>query len=181
MQAESHLMESPRESPHPCVSGPATADGHANALLIRRLYASLQARDHVEAAKCYADDASFEDIAFRLGNKDDIALMWRLVCGRLRGLEIGEVAADASVGVGTWVPRYPPLIGGEGKPDVVNPTTSVFRFREGRIVEHRDFCDPVAWARQAFPFPIDRVMGRVGFMRRLLARLKLRRGRRDPE
>ena len=70
MQARSHLMESPRESPLPGMSGHATADGHANALLIRRLYASLQARDHVEAAKCYADDASFEDIAFRPRKRD---------------------------------------------------------------------------------------------------------------
>ena len=49
--------------------------GHPNSVVIRRLYAALKAGDHRAAAACYADGATFEDIAFRLQGKAAIALL----------------------------------------------------------------------------------------------------------
>ncbi len=98
--------------------------------------------------------------------------MWRLVC-LTEGLEVEigpSILADARVGVGEWVPLYPAAPSWMRGKRVVNPTTSVFRFENGAIVEHTDLVDPRAWARQMFGAPAGFVIGRVEWLRRGLAR-----------
>jgi hypothetical protein len=155
---------------------PDGAAGHPNALLVRRLYTALARNDASAAAECYADDARFEDIAFRLQGKPAIALMWQVVCRKLEEVATGEVLAGSHIGVGIWIPRYPRLLG--RGPSVVNPTTSLFRFHEGAIIEQTDLCDAAAWAAQAFTFPVSAAMARLAPARRLLARRTMRKHRR---
>ena len=77
------------------------------------------------------------------------------------------IAADDSTGRGDWVASY--ILG--GRP--VETTYVDVRFERGKIARHSDDCDPMAWASQAFPFPISLAMGRIGLLRGLLASLKL--------
>jgi hypothetical protein len=53
------------------------------------------------------------------------------------------------------------------------------------IVNHVDHCDAMAWATQAFPFPLNLAFGASGWLRRHMANKKLKQfiagsRRRDP-
>ena len=146
---------------------------HPNAQKIQEFYTAIR-RGEEAAADCYAPDASFEDIAFRLTNREDIRNMWRLVCSAAPVVEFDSVSADAEGGRAHWTACY--VFGKTrskpGRP-VKNDTTSEFRFRDGQIVQQRDHADAPQWARQAYRFPIGIVLGRVGPLRRWGARRKL--------
>lgn len=152
---------------------------HPNARLIETLYSSLRARDAEAAAACYAPDAYFEDIAFRLGRREDIFTMWRLVCDDKTELKVTHfeiVSADDERGRGWWFADY------EFKParflprrSVSNGIVSAFVFRRGEILRQDDLCNPKDWAKQAYPFPLSRIVGRFELLRRIGARSKLRK------
>jgi len=149
---------------------------HPNALRIAKLYTAIKGRDLAAIAACYAEDAYFEDIAFQRSCKGKIMEMWRFVCHGLTSVDFdaNAISADDRTGSGRWTAKYY-----FGKTDtkagrwVENPTNSSFKFHGGYIVEHRDDCDPMAWARQALRYPICLVVGSVTPLRRGLAALKL--------
>jgi hypothetical protein len=143
---------------------------HPNARLVETLYASLRDDQPNAAAACYASDAHFEDIAFRLDGRERILQMWRLVCGREVEVTFDSVVADDRRGRGHWVASY--TVTENGRP-VVNDITSKFAFRDGLIVNHLDRCDAMAWAAQAYPFPKNLAAGLIGPLRRYKARQML--------
>jgi hypothetical protein len=71
---------------------------HPNARLIETLYSSLRDDKPDAAAACYAPDAHFEDIAFRLDGRERILQIWRLVCSQKVGVTFGSVVADEQQG-----------------------------------------------------------------------------------
>ena len=144
---------------------------HPNVRLIETLYSSLRDDKPDATAACYAADAHFEDIAFRLDGREFILQMWRLVCSREVGVTFDSVVADDQKGSANWVARY--TFADTGR-KVTNPTTSHFAFRDGLIVNHVDRCDAVAWATQAYPFPKNLAAGLIGPLRRYVARKKLK-------
>lgn len=151
---------------------------HANAEVIRRLYTAIAHADPDAIMTCYADDAvddaSFEDIAFRRHGRKEIHQMWRMVCHAKPKVNIVSAAADDRTGTGRWKADY--MFGrtetDPGRP-VRNTLDSTFTFRNGRIVSHRDDCDAMAWARQAFAFPASFVAGSIAPLRRFSAARKL--------
>lgn len=155
---------------------------HPNVHLIETLYISLRDNKPETAAACYAADAHFEDIAFRLDGRESILQMWRLVCSREVSVTFDSVVADNQKGGANWVARYAFTDTGR---KVTNPTTASFDFRDGLIVNHVDHCDAMAWATQAFPFPLNLAFGASGWLRRHMANKKLKQfiagsRRRDP-
>jgi len=141
--------------------------------LIRTLFDRYQELDHAGMSQCYHDNATFEDIAFQLNNKQQIGTMWHMICRH--GIEV--VVADES----------PRLVGEEVVADitvtynfsdsgrkVVSPIACFFRFRDGLIIEQRDEADPVDWARKAIGGLKGWIAGHFGFVRRLVARRKIR-------
>ena len=145
---------------------------HPNARLIEKLYSSLRDDKPDAAAACYAGDAHFEDIAFWLNGRDYILQMWRLVCSQKVRVSFDSVVADDQHGGANWVAKYTIT---ETRRKVTNPTTAHFDFRDGLIVNHRDQCDAMAWATQAFPFPLNLAFGSIEPLRRGVARNKLKR------
>jgi ketosteroid isomerase-like protein len=147
---------------------------HPNAQLIEKLYTAIMNHDAAAIAACYADDAIFEDIAFRRHGRKQIHEMWRLVCHARPAVTSGPVSADDQKGTGRWTADY---MFGKTATDpgrrVVNSLTSEFTFRGGLIATHRDTCDPVAWAKQAYPFPKWLVAAYVPPLRRFAAARKL--------
>jgi hypothetical protein len=155
---------------------------NANAQLIERLYSALQRHDAAAMAACYCDGKLlFHDIAFHIENdKPRLYGMWRMICEGESGLEVDikHVEADDRTGEAHIIDTY--WFGKDTKRDkpghrVVNDITSCFRFREGRIAEHIDYCDPKAWASQAIPGPLGWLAGRVRVMRSSKADGKLTR------
>jgi ketosteroid isomerase-like protein len=149
---------------------------HSNAQLIEKLYSALRDGDPSAAATCYAHDAKFQDIAFRLQGRERIHQMWRLVCHGNVAVTFASIVADDQTGGGHWVASYSfgKSATKPGRP-VVNKTTSEFIFRNGLITSHRDRCDAKAWAAQAYPFPINLLAGSIGPLRRYMAHRKLHR------
>jgi hypothetical protein len=143
---------------------------HTNVHLIETLYSSLRDNKPETAAACYAADARFEDIAFRLKGRESILQMWRLVCSREVGVTFDSVVADDQKGGANWVAKYKMA---KTRRKVTNPSTSHFAFRDGLIVDHRDRCDAMAWAAQAFPFPLNLAIGSIEPLRRYIAGKKL--------
>ena len=145
---------------------------HPNALLLRRLFTSLQNRDHEAMADCYAPSATFRDIAFDLEDRPEIHAMWRMICTTtavkvtIEGIEANDHAGRARI-----VDDY---VFSETQRRVINPIESRFKFQDGRIVEHRDECDARRWASQAFGGVKGWVAGRVRLLRARAAARKLR-------
>jgi ketosteroid isomerase-like protein len=149
---------------------------HRNAQRIETLYTALARGDADAAAACYvdADDAYFEDIAFRRHGREEIHQMWRMVCDAKPMVTFGSAIADDQRGNGHWTADY--MFGKTENPPgrhVVNNTTSKFTFRDGLIVKHHDQCDARVWARQAYSVPRSFFAG-FGPPRRRGAARKLR-------
>jgi limonene-1,2-epoxide hydrolase len=145
---------------------------HANAVLLRRLFTSLQERNHQAMADCYAPSATFRDIAFDLRGGREIHAMWRMICTTTPvKVTIQQVEADDRGGRARIVDEY---TFSDTQLPVVNPITSRFRFENGRIVEHRDECDARRWAEQAIGGVKGWLAGRVRPLRAWKATRKLR-------
>ena len=53
---------------------------HANQTTLENLYLAFSQLDADGMAACYADSARFEDEAFSLRGKHEVAGMWRMLC-----------------------------------------------------------------------------------------------------
>jgi len=141
--------------------------------IITALYDALDSGAGDAMATLYAPDARFSDPAFGELTGEQAGDMWRMLTSRATDLEVelAEHEADGDEGRARWIATY---TFSTGRP-VVNEIEARFRFRDGRIVEHRDSFPFHRWARQALG-PAGWVLGAWPF--RLLVR---RRARADLE
>ncbi|HSD23175.1 MAG TPA: nuclear transport factor 2 family protein [Solirubrobacterales bacterium] len=123
-----------------------------NARLIQDLYEAMDRHDGEAMARLYQPDGRFSDPAFGELSGAEAGDMWRMLTGRAEDLsvELAEHSAQGDEGTARWIARY--TFTRTGRP-VVNDVRARFRFREGRIVEHRDSFPFWAWARQALGPP----------------------------
>jgi ketosteroid isomerase-like protein len=141
-----------------------------NALLIEKLFTSLDKHDHQSMADCYHTDARFTDIAFDLTGKKQIHAMWHLICEGNIHTTLISFDADEQKGKAELVDEY--TFSDTGRP-VKNTITSNFKFQNGLIVEHHDICDAEDWAEQALGGVKGFLAGKFGFLRGLTASQKL--------
>jgi len=119
-----------------------------NAQVIERLYSSFQKRDAAGMAGCYDDEAFFEDPVFGRMPAWRARAMWRMFCEGESDLhlEVSGVTADGESGAAHWDARYTlPAT----KRRVVNRIDARFRFRDGRIIDHKDSFDLWRWSSMA--------------------------------
>lgn len=123
-----------------------------NAGLIRDLYEAMDRHDGETMAAMYDPNGSFSDPAFGELTGAEAGDMWRMLTGRAEDLrvELAEHSADGDEGSARWIARY--TFTRTGRP-VVNDVRARFRFKDGRIIEHRDSFPFWAWARQALGPP----------------------------
>lgn len=133
-----------------------------NAELIRQLYEAMDRHDGDAMAKLYAPDARFRDPAFGELTGAEAGDMWRMLTGRSEDLrvELAERAADGDTGTARWIATYTFRT---GRP-VVNDIRAEFRFRDGKITEHRDSFSFWRWSRQALG-PIGLALGWTPLLR----------------
>ncbi len=123
---------------------------HPNAELIKRFYRAFDEGDGETMAACYAPDVRFSDPVFPNLQGARVGAMWKMLTAgkaesRLR-VELLEHEADEQRGSAHWKARYRFTETGRL---VVNDVHATFRFRYGRIAEHRDAFSFYRWARQA--------------------------------
>jgi ketosteroid isomerase-like protein len=143
---------------------------HPNRDIVARLFTALDRHDHAAMADCYAESASFSDIAFHLTGRPRIHAMWHMICeGDIRArFEIVDV--DDRRGVVDVVDDY------TFRPTsrrVNNRIRSYFEFENGRIVAHRDTCDARRWAAMALGGLGGFLAGVLPFVRRRKAAARL--------
>lgn len=127
---------------------------NANEQTLTRLYTAFAALDADTMASCYSAEASFEDPAFSLKGKRDIAGMWHMLCAATRAknredwrLEFSDVRADHGSGHVHWEAHYRFSV--SNRP-VHNIIEADFSFTpEGLIASHTDHFDFWRWSRQA--------------------------------
>src|SRR5689334_22270835 len=154
---------------------------HANVVLLQKLFSRLNEHNHQAMVECYHAEATFRDIAFELRGKEQIHAMWQMICegrGNIRAA-FEVVEADDHRGQVKVVDDYTfyasddsPLSSGR---EVHNVIDSRFRFRNGLIIEHHDFCDAQVWARMALGGIKGFLAGRFRFLRSRKAQQKLNR------
>lgn len=121
---------------------------HPNAELITRFYEAFAQRDGASMAACYADDASFSDPVFPGLEGVEPGAMWRMLTEQGKDLQItfSDVQADDASGSAHWEATYTFSVTGRKVHNVID---AKFRFRDGKIAEHRDHFDLYRWTRMA--------------------------------
>jgi uncharacterized protein len=143
---------------------------HTNAILLQRLFTSLDQHDHRSMADCYHPEARFTDIAFDLRGENKIHAMWHMICqGDIRAT-FELLDADDYNGRVSLVDDYTFTSTGHRVHNVID---SHFSFRDGRIIEHRDSCDPRVWAAMALGGTSGFFAGRFRFLRSFKAQKML--------
>jgi ketosteroid isomerase-like protein len=145
---------------------------HENGKVLQQLFASVNAHDHRSIAACYHSDAVFRDIAFDLRGAREIQAMWHMICSGDISATVHMLDADADKGRVQVTDEY--TFSETGR-KVRNPIESSFRFKDGRIIEHYDECDPRNWADMALGGVNGFLAGRFEFLRRWKAKKKLER------
>jgi ketosteroid isomerase-like protein len=133
-----------------------------NARLIRELYEAMDRHDGDAMAKLYAPDGRFRDPAFGELTGAEAGDMWRMLTGRSEDLrvELAEQEADGDTGTARWIATYTFRT---GRP-VTNDIRAEFRFRDGKITEHRDSFSFWRWSRQALG-PVGLALGWTPLLR----------------
>lgn len=131
---------------------------HANQTTLENFYQAFSRLDADAMAACYAEAAQFEDEAFSLRGKDEVAGMWRMLCAAtLAGnradwaLTWRDVQADASAGQAHWEARYR---FSATRRLVHNLVDARFTFdADGRILTHHDRFNFWRWSWEALGVP----------------------------
>ena len=137
---------------------------HPNTAKIEKLFTSVDRHDLEAIADCYAEDATFQDIAFRLRGKAAIRKMWRMIVSGDIRVTLQACDANDSEGRAEVLDIYTFR---ETQRPVRNPIVSHFRFENGKITQQRDECDPKAWAKMAIGGILGFLSGRLRFLRAL--------------
>lgn len=121
---------------------------HPNAALINTFYTCFQNRDAAGMIACYHPDVHFTDPVFQDLHGAEAGGMWRMLTARATSLQVSfsDIQADEGRGSARWEAVYPFSETGR---IVHNRIRAEFRFRDGKIIEHRDHFDLWAWMRMA--------------------------------
>lgn len=151
---------------------------HPNQVLLNRFFERLNAHDAKGMAECYEENATFEDIAFRLKGRDQIHAMWDYIfSSNGSGVKSDLVATVKNLSVNNESGRaviVDHYTFRDTKHKVHNHITSTFRLQNGKILDQVDKCDPISWAKQALGPVRGFLAGRFSFLRRYEAKKKLK-------
>ena len=116
--------------------------------LINTFYTRFQARDWKGMAQVYHADIFFYDPAFGNLEGPEVTGMWEMLLSGAKGLSLkfSDVAADEGYGSCSWTATY--VFSSTGR-KVVNRGKAMFRFEDGKIIEHQDVWSFWRWSRQA--------------------------------
>jgi len=121
--------------------------------IMTRFYEAFAAGDADAMADLYHPEISFEDPVFGKLDGARVMAMWRMLIERSKGtlqIRFENARIEGDVGRLRWIATYPFSKTGRL---VVNRIEAEMRFRDGRIVAHRDRFSFWRWSRQALGLP----------------------------
>jgi hypothetical protein len=130
---------------------------NTNEKTLTKFYTAFAVLDADAMANCYAEDATFDDPAFSLKGKRNVAGMWHMLCAATRArnrqdwrLEFKDVKADSNTGQVHWEAHYRFSVSNRLIHNIIEAS---FTFTpEGLIATHKDTFDFWRWSRQALGF-----------------------------
>ena len=117
-----------------------------NKELIEQFYTSFAKGDANGMVVCYADDVVFEDPAFGTLHGERAKNMWRMLVNPNMTLMFNNVWAEGDKGGAHWEATY--IFSKTGN-QVVNKIDAQFKFKDGKIIHHKDHFNFWKWSRQA--------------------------------
>ena len=129
-----------------------------NEQTLHTFYTAFAALDADTMASCYADEATFDDPAFALRGRTEVAGMWRMLCTATQAkgredwrLDFTDLQAGADSGRVHWEAHYR---FSASKRLVHNVIDAQFTFTpDGLIATHRDTFNFWRWSVQALGVP----------------------------
>lgn len=117
--------------------------------LIEQFYHAFGNKDLSKMLECYHPEATFEDPVFGQLDYEHTCAMWDMLLRAGVDLEIyfDNVRARDEKGSVDWGAIY--TFSKTGR-KVHNKIHASFRFREGKIISHRDYFDLWRWTQMAF-------------------------------
>lgn len=118
--------------------------------VIENFYAAFARLDGAAMKAAYADNATFEDPAFRLQGKERVGGMWTMLTETIRakGQDVWKLEVSAVTdSTAHWEPTYRFSATGRMVHNIID-ARFVFD-SDGKIVEHVDHFDFWRWSRQA--------------------------------
>jgi len=120
-----------------------------NINLLRKFFKSFMNGDIESMLECYHDEVIFYDQVFGELEGEEVKTMWRMLFQYSRGnLQVSykDLNADDFSGSGKWRAVYH---FGQKRRKVINLIESKFKFKDNKIIEHRDHFDLWKWSSQA--------------------------------
>jgi len=120
-----------------------------NEQLISTFYAAFAAGDYKTMQGLYHSDIVFEDPAFGELHGTKAGKMWEMLLTQTSTppkITYSHVEVVGDTGSARWVAEYN---FGPKKRHVVNHITAKFKFKDGKIIDHRDSFSMWQWSRQA--------------------------------
>lgn len=135
-----------------------------NEQIITKFYTAFKEKDFKTMQTCYADNATFNDEAFKNLDAAQVRAMWQMLITRGKDLVLTfeNVTADDSKGSAEWTATY---TFSATKRKVVNHIKAQFSFENGKIVKHTDTFDFHHWASQALGLT-GALLGWTGFLKK---------------
>jgi hypothetical protein len=129
-----------------------------NEQTLARFYSAFAALDADTMARCYAENARFDDPVFSLHGRSEVGGMWRMLCTATRAkgrdawkLEFSDIQADARTGRAHWEAHYRFSTTGRLVHNIIDAR---FTFTpDGLIASQRDQFSFWRWSRQALGTP----------------------------
>ncbi len=132
--------------------------------LIEHFYTSFQNGDADGMSSCYHPEVIFSDPAFGELHGDSVSDMWRMLIERSSGnltITFHDVKTEDSYGSAKWEAKYP---FSKSQRPVHNKIEAQFKFKDGKIIEHRDYFDFWKWSSMALGWP-GKLLGFTPFLR----------------
>jgi len=129
-----------------------------NEQTLNKFYTAFAALDADTMASCYADEATFDDPAFALRGRTEVAGMWRMLCTATQDkgrkdwrLDFTDIQAGPDSGRAHWEAHYR---FSATKRLVHNVIDAQFTFTpDGLIATHQDTFNFWRWSVQALGVP----------------------------
>lgn len=117
--------------------------------LISTFYEAFKNGDGQTMASMYHEDAQFSDAAFKNLNAKEAGAMWNMLIERAKGdlkIEFHSVEEGDDSATCVWEARYPFSKTGRRVHNIIR---SEMKFKDGKIIDHKDHFDFWKWSRMA--------------------------------
>ncbi|MET6990216.1 nuclear transport factor 2 family protein [Sediminicola arcticus] len=120
---------------------------------IEQFYKAFNSLEAENMVSLYHEAIIFEDPAFGVLKGEQVKNMWRMLCASQKGKEfkvkVSKIEISDEITTATWEAFY--VFSKTGR-EIHNTIKAEFRFKDGKIISHKDSFDLYQWSIQALGF-----------------------------